>query len=180
MTKAETKMRRSTTAGAILMVMGMIPVSEVAICADPPASVEAAVQTVEGDWIRGVISRFSTERGVVLQTRDGERKEIPVDRIVRVRLGSGPVEPPRRGMRVTLVTGDRLYGNPVEAEAEEALTLETSDLGRVTVPLEAVARLERIERGRRTNGREAWFRRLPQGEDDLILLANGDVLRGYV
>ncbi len=81
---------------------------------------------------------------------------------------------------LTLIGDDLLRGRLGDG-GNDNLILETADLGRMSIPLEAVRTLD-TSRSRLPTFQDAvrWLDQIPVATDDRILLTNGDVVRGYV
>jgi len=154
------------------------------LAADPPSSV--TLRTVEGERLEGRLVRLSLGEGVVLQA-DGGRRSIAPDAWMQLmpETGSAPPDPATKDRPVDEVTirlsyGDRLVGRVVD-EAKDALVIETSDLGRVLVPLDDLASITTARAGTAAyRGADDWFNRAPSPTDDAVLLTNGDVARGFI
>jgi len=161
------------------------------------------VRTVEPQAVTGRLVSFSLRDGAMVQTSaEKQIVKIPIADIIRMTKSAygGPDGGPQGaaaeaagqavlgdraaqiGERwtITFTWGDVLCGRVIGARGE-TVVMETSDLGEVPIPLDAVAR---IASARAATGvhRESlqWLDRGHSTEDDRVLLTNGDVLRGFI
>ncbi|MBI4718818.1 MAG: NPCBM/NEW2 domain-containing protein [Planctomycetes bacterium] len=148
--------------------------------AAPPADV--VVKTIDRDSIQGTLVSLSAREGLLLRTEQGEQRRIPTVHLVRLTASCAPAGKRLAETTVTLVGGDYLHGRVVGAADEgETLVLDTGDLGRVALPLDAVVRVVTAppESPLRKRAGE-WLDRLGELSEDRVLMANGDVLGGFV
>ena len=80
-------------------------------------------------------------------------------------------------VRLVRTDGQRIVGKLQESGsgAEQSVRIASQPLGTVTVPIDDVLRIEMFDRGRSPS-----VDRQDSGTDDLVELANGDLLRGFV
>ena len=105
---------------------------------------------------------------------DGQRGEVAPQQLVRLeRIGHSAAPAGDAPFVLHLRSGDRLFGNPVRL-TETALVMQSALLGDVEIPLEQLAALARASEERDA----AW--RLSAPAADEILLANGDLMTGYL
>ena len=141
--------------------------------------IEVTLQTVSEDAIQGHLIAFSFPGGAVLR-RGSDEQRIATQDLVRITALElvRPSQP--RGMTLTLTGGDRLRGRLVDAH-DDTLVLETEDLGRLTLRLEAVRKIDSAEAASPAyQGSVAWLDRQRFAGDDRVLLTNGDLLEGFV
>lgn len=146
------------------------------------------LRTVDSDPIEGRLMSLSLSEGVTLQTA-GQRKTIAPDSWLRITPvasardsegESGTQARPVDEVVLGLSYGDRLVGRIVD-EAKDAVIIETTDLGRMTVPLDDLARLSTAQAAQSGfRDAEDWFQRTAALSEDAILLTNGDVARGFI
>ncbi len=153
---------------------------------DPHAKgLEVLVKTVEPDVVRGALIELSLADGAVVRTADRQLRRIPTGDLVRISSLTELHPQSNRFLRLTLRGGDevigRLAASSDSAEDDDALVVDAADLGPVTVPLDALARLETARAGRSEFRKiVARFDRRSPGEEDRILLTNSDVVRGFI
>ncbi len=176
--------------------------------------IAVVINTVAVDAVHGRLLTMSLRDGAVVRQSALQRSVspsesvpsggellIPTADIVRIttlggqamaaagsRTGYKPV--PHRDQRVSLATGDVLFGQVIETR-EDMVFIDTADLGSITVPLDVVTRID-TARAFLPAHREAveWLdgavepasQPVSAGRlwEDRILLTNGDLLRGFV
>jgi len=155
--------------------------------ADP--GVEVRVRTVDPEITAGRLTALSLRSAAVITCGD-EKRQIPARDIISIEVSDVPREPTlgevddplpgRDGVFVELANGDRVKGR-LARDADDAIVLETPDLGNLTVPLEQIA-LIRFPQAASPAYVESlrWFEKAPASEDDRVLLTNGDILRGFI
>lgn len=143
------------------------------------------IKTIDPEILQGTLWELSLADGAVLRTAGQEERRIPTDELVRISCIIPPSRAERPQLRLALRGGDVLYGrlaDPAESDAPvDGVLLETAEFGRLTIPLAQLARFETAQTSR-PEYRQIMARSL-QGEDpqvDRILLANSDVIRGFV
>jgi len=148
------------------------------VVADPSGGT-MIVKTVEPDVLRGRVVSLSLTNGLMLET-SAAPIHIPLMNLVRLTSTTESVERAPRETSFTLVGSDRLYGRLIEGN-DDNIIVETADLGRVTLPLEFLERIEVPQIGE-AGFRDAvsWFDEQPSDSEDRVLLTNGDVTRGFV
>ena len=117
------------------------------LAADP--GVEVRVRTVEPEPAVGRLTALSLQSGAVLQSGD-DKRQIATRDVISIEVldasrestpdDSDDPPPGRDGVFVGLANGDRIKGR-IARGAADALALDTSDLGNLTLPLEQVARI---------------------------------------
>jgi hypothetical protein len=173
---------------AILYILGNVLLTQCAAVAAPaqPIIGDAAllareVRTIERTYSEVQVIGLAASSG--LRLRSGkDTVSTPLSDVVRIAFAR-PREPqagrPAPGsIRWSLAGGDRLIGQVISAD-KGALSIQDAHLGIVSVPLEAVAGLE-VTQPTSFDKSAAWFARLPAEGDDLVLLTNGDVVRGFL
>lgn len=162
----------------LAMVMRLV----IADAPRPPAAPEVTVTTVaaEGDSVlTGRLLEFSLERGLRLELVDsGETREIRGEDVitVRVRGDDAAVRPPADRVEIRLAGGDRLFGRVAGGE-DDRVEIESVMLGRIAVPLE---RIDGWSRGPARTERRGAEGDEPTSPEDILVLSNGDVIRGMV
>ncbi len=176
--------RKTCVALGMLIVPGALCVLPGA--AQEPAPSQVTVRTIRDDTVRGQVVAFSFEDGLTLRVGESGRRVIELRDLVRISAGQGMGAPRARDGVLRLVGGDFLYGRLAETE-EGAVTLETPGLGSVPVPLDRIVAWEppafRLGRGAaRLDAGLAVASPLVGDEldEDVVLLNNGDVARGFV
>ena len=166
----------------VTAVVGVCAAVHVALAAPPIAAVELTVRSVDPQVQRGRLVTFSCATGLTLAGDSGSR-EVPTADIVRVSTPSKVIPRGPRDLLVTLSNGDWLCGQVVGG-GQDKLQLETRDLGRIDVALDALKRIDGPVSTLQVH--EDTLRKLdrPEREDarneDRLLLTNGDTLRGFV
>jgi len=176
-----------------LFLMGAPP-GDLPVDSIQAAGLEVTLQTTTDDALHGRLLALSMGQGVLIRTADGAERRIPLEDLVRLSTPSRPSPPPRRGLMVSLTNGDVWYGEVVEAR-EEATVIDMVDLGRVAVSLDAIARIDTVRATQPAYQRSVeWLDRAMSGKrgttgeagpllplvEDMILLTNGDVIRGFI
>src|SRR5688572_13960061 len=101
---------------------------------------------------------------------------IPLDKLLQLDRGPTNTQQARGAWTLVLATGDRIGGDPA-AIANDALTLKSPSAGQLSVPLKDIRDLyRRNEVPARPTGPAAEENRT----EDVLLLANGDNVRGIV
>ena len=140
------------------------------------------ITTVTGQSIRGQVADFDLSSQLVVVTEeDGERLAIPAADVVSLagravkRLLPGP------SVTLRLAGGDRLVGL-VSGAADEILAVENPSLSAAAQV--ALTRIEALitsaARQPEWQSRVQSFLARPPEEEDRVLLANGDVVRGLI
>ena len=151
------------------------------LCGQPlSAQIDVRVRTVAKDPIVGRLISLSGKDGAALVLADGDRQRIAFDDIVQIQVIPKPSPAVPRGFTIVLGQGDVLHGQLDDGDAE-SLVVQTLDIGRVTLPLERIARID-AARARESSFRDSveWLDRTPSSDEDRILLTNGDVIRGFI
>ncbi len=149
---------------------------------------EVTVTTIEAEPIRGRLISLSLRDGAVVRT-GGEKRNLLTADLVRIVFGNAASQEPREPIlverpadevTVSLAGGDELRGRLTPSDGQ-ALALETADFGAVTVPLDVIGRLTTRQASLAAfESSVGWFFRSPVGDEDAMLLTNGDVLRGFI
>ncbi|NOT02771.1 MAG: hypothetical protein HOP29_19380 [Phycisphaerales bacterium] len=147
----------------------------------PAGGLAVLVRTIDAEAISGRLVSFSLDRGLTLENHATEETlRIPSADVVRITTDAVPDDDRTNVPLFILSAGDRLIGRPVDF-AEDMVTIETTSLGRVIVPMERIsAYVTAIGRG------TAWSERIeqlvngPVAGSDVVLLANGDRAAGVV
>ena len=140
---------------------------------------EIAVRTVEPEGNRGTLVSFDLEAGLRLSS-DGAERRVAAEDVVSITVPSIESQVNARDAVLTLTDGGFLYGQLLES-ADESISFEARDIGRVSIPMEQVSAFE-VSRSAGSEHREtiAWFRGQPASAEDRILMSNGDVVAGFV
>jgi hypothetical protein len=141
---------------------------------------EVSVKTIDDDALRGALQSFSLVDGLVLGADDGDARHIPATEVVRINTPWTRSPPSPTDWEMRLSDGEVLFGRLV-GSAPETITLETLDLGRVSVSLDDVTRL--ISPVANTPAQQSandWFLSTDNAREDAVLLTNGDTARGFV
>lgn len=130
--------------------------------------------------MRGEIERLSFAEGLRLTDDTGNPVAIKTEDLVAVDFDreSDPFQ--GRRILVNLQRGDRLFGNLVQGD-DDGVTFDSPGMGRVKLPLEQIRSIQ-TGLSREAAHRDAanWFLRQPLGEEDAVLLTNGDVATGFI
>ena len=157
-----------------------------AVWASPPPAhasgegIHATVKTISPDAVHGQVVAFSLADGMVLHGATGDAVRIPTVDLVRITSTTTARAASSHDAVLGLVGGDVLRGR-VHDGPEEVVAVETTDLGLLSVPLDAVSRLDTPQAAAPAYREYVeWFERKPRGDEDQVLLTNGDVLRGFI
>ncbi len=168
--------RRSTGLCRILALLSLAFASAPGFADDE--GVDVAIRTVTLDVVHGTLTSLSLSEGAVLDT-DAEGR-IPVPDIVRIDALNATARPPVPRPQLTLTGGDTIRGR-VTGSREDAVVIETMDLGAVEIPLEAAARFDTAKAFQPEYAESvSWLGSTDAPDEDQVLLTNGDVLRGFV
>ena len=149
-------------------------------CANASAQIDVRIKTTaNGDFVGRLIA-LSAKQGATLATEGDQRMRLAVDDIVRIAAAPRPKLARPRGFTVVLSQGDLLHGLLGEGDAE-SLVIETVDVGRISLPLDLVVRID-AARAEEATYRDSveWLDRAASADEDRILLTNGDVVRGFI
>ena len=95
-------------------------------------------------------------------------------------LGMVATTPPAATWTLILGDGDRWEGRIADGRDEQVI-VEVSDAGQVSLPIGSLASVTSAKAFTAAYSHTVeWFQRAPISDDDLLLLTNGDVLRGFV
>lgn len=137
------------------------------------------LQTVDVDEQSGKLAAFSILRGATVII-NGEERVIPVVDLVSLTTSVKSAKDKPRGTLLTLTGGDFLLGRLIRGD-QESVSLETRDLGTITIPLDALARIDTQLAFKPAFEESAkWLVRSQRVGEDQILLTNGDVLNGFI
>lgn len=174
-------------APSILLYLVLVcPGNQAAAAPAPPLFANTTLQAVE---VRTVDRSYSNVEILSLSSPTGVHLRVgrdmisfPVANLVRVVLASQrdkrrPYLSPGT-VRWTLAGGDRLGGSVISAE-KGAVSIQETHLGILSLPLETIAALE-VAQPTSFQKSAAWVSRMPLAGDDVVLLTNGDVLRGFL
>jgi NPCBM/NEW2 domain len=101
---------------------------------------------------------------------------IPLDKLLQLDRGSSAVQQVRGSWTILLVSGDRIGGDPASI-ANDSLIIKSPSAGQLTIPLKDVRDLYK---GQEVPPKPTGPAAEPDRTDDVILLANGDNVRGIV
>ena len=155
----------------------------------PGDHTKVTVVTVAPEAASGELAALSLDQGLLLDVA-GEKKHIATRDVIRieVEIPAGVTPMPmvldttesRDEITLTLTGGDSLRGSPTEGR-EDAVMVTTRDLGRVLIPLETVRHIAGARAKSPGYAESAgWLTDVDGGNDDAVLLTNGDVLRGFI
>lgn len=144
------------------------------------APIDVVVKTIDRDAAAGQLLSLDIQDGLLLRTSSGEPRPIPLADVVRITNLAPPPPRPTGDTILTLAGDDVLIGRVVDGPPH-ALTLETADAGILHIPLDTLARVV-FAVPDSPNHRRAldWLQRHRNADEDLLLMINGDVLRGYL
>ncbi|UCE60288.1 MAG: NPCBM/NEW2 domain-containing protein [Phycisphaerales bacterium] len=141
---------------------------------------DVIVKTVDNDGVGGQLQGLSLRDGLILHTSDNDEQHIPTHDLVSITQPKTNVPTRTRDVTLTLVRGDFLHGRLIDGD-DEAVTIETVDLGRLSIPLEMICGIDSAQAHLPAyKASTVWFHRSAGGQEDQILLTNGDVVRGFV
>ncbi len=141
---------------------------------------DVIIKTVQEGVTGGQLVSLSLRDGVFVRTDADGRRHIPTDDLVRITTTAREAEKNLRDTKFMLTGGDVLYGRIVDGN-DDAIVVETVDLGRFSVPLDAMMGLDSAQaRSPAYQESVAWVDRGGLAEDDYIMLSNGDVVRGFI
>jgi hypothetical protein len=141
----------------------------------------AEMRTVDQTYSNVELVSFSLHAGASLRV-GRDPVTLPAKDVIRISFAkerhtkAGEI----KDFRWTLAGGDRLIGPAISADPG-AVVIQDTHVGLISVPLEALARIDVPQPGGAAF-RESmtWFDRAPIQGDDLVLLTNGDLLRGFL
>jgi hypothetical protein len=140
---------------------------------------QAVVKTVEPDVLQGRVRTLSLADGLTVEVNGSER-HIPLADLVRLTFPGEQRPLGRRDSIVTLRNGDVFRGRITGGE-DDAIDLESSDLGPVRLMLEVMDRLDTpLSSDPGFTESVQWFDQSGNGREDRVLLTNGDVVRGFI
>ncbi len=183
-------MRPPAQTASLTIAMLVALVAAPAAAADPDGQTrpEVTIRTVQPDPVSGRLASFSLKEGVKVVTEDGERR-IPTADLVRIafdvspreQLSQGPEGTPLPDLTTfTLAGGDVISGRVADSR-DNAVIVQTHDLGEVTLSMEALSQIITAQgAGPAHRDSVQWFFRTLAKDEDAVLLANGDVLRGFI
>lgn len=142
-----------------------------------PLSVE--IQTVDVDQQPGQLVSLSITHGATV-IFEGKEKVIPVVDLVRISTSIQSTNDKSRDTLITLTCGDHMRGRLIRGN-HESISLETSDLGTIIIPLDALSRIDAAQAFKPAYRESAkWLVRSRRVGEDQVLLTNGDVLSGFI
>ncbi len=175
-------------AGVVLLALpGMTPAlgAQPQHAAPPPSphAVSVVVKTIGEEVLAGQVQTLSMVDGLEIVV-EGVLRTVPTQELVRVTTSEVPSSRGARESVLTLADGGTLIGRLVDG-GEDSVVLETRDLGKVEVGIEAIATWltpnAYLEGYRKT---VAWLAEGGGGAGDAaqdqVLLTNGDVVDGFV
>ncbi|MHC4698399.1 MAG: hypothetical protein ACYTFA_16825, partial [Planctomycetota bacterium] len=141
---------------------------------------DVIVKTIEEGITEGRLVSLSLRDGLLVRTDLDDLRRIPTSDLVRITAAAPEAKRNQRDITLTLAGGDLLYGRIVDGD-NDALVVETADLGRIPVPLDVIVRLDSAA-SRSAAYQEAmvWVNRAGTVEEDCVVLTNGDVVRGFI
>lgn len=175
-------MRIRLNSWQMVVIVAALTASAPAEQLDLPArrSMDVILKTVKQDSLQGRLIELTPAGGVLLRQKSKETQSIPWEDIVRIETSLARASRNPRDIELVLAGGGIVIGR-LAAGSPDELALETVDLGLLKIPL------ERIERINTANALSAaysesvsWLDRQQNLENDRVLLANGDVLQGFV
>lgn len=144
---------------------------------DPPL---VTIRSVDADQWVGRLIHFSSDGGVKLRTDSGSDNDIPIRNLLRLSPVSTKSARRNSDFTLTLSNGDTFLAKNATI-VKESVTLETADIGAMTLPLELVSELTTAQST--VNSHQSslvWFRGSQPPAEDSILLTNGDTARGFI
>ena len=160
----------------LLLVVMLAPIGAGGSSTTSPARVY--VKTVEVHRLAGELESLSSDGGLVL--RQGEqRHDIALHDVVRVDFAATADRESLNPMVWLMTNGDKLLGMPINNDGD-GIVVDVEGVGPVPVALETIAQMDMPSALSTHNDTLAWFRRQPLADEDQILLANGDVIRGFI
>ncbi len=144
------------------------------------ADMAVAVKTVDEINVVGRLVSLSLKAGLTIRLPKGESQKIGIDDLVRVLPSVTAAKPRRAQTTLFLSNGDFLLGK-LQGKADDAISLETDDLGVIEAPLDSLYHLI-VAKPKSAQYRQAkaWISGRKQADEDSILLRNGDGLQGFV
>lgn len=144
------------------------------------APIDVVVKTIDRDAAAGRLMALDVQRGLLLHTSGGEPRPIPLADVVRITNLVPPPPGPTGDTIVTLTGDDTFHGRVIEGPPH-AIALDTVDAGVLSIPLDTLkcvvfARTDSAEHRRALD----WLQRQGHADEDLLLMSNGDVLRGFL
>jgi hypothetical protein len=168
--------RPGSSAGLVLAAVLLWPASGRGLAGE----FAATVRTATDGTLTGRLIAFSLEEGLVLQAGAADDlRRFPVADIVELATDYPAVTPGPGLVTVELAHGDRLIGR-VTGGGDDSVALETRSLGTVSVPLDRILLWKAPVSVARDDSSAFEAFAEARGDDDAVLLANGDVVRGLI
>ena len=142
--------------------------------------IHVTAKTIAPEAVHGQLVALSLADGIVLSSPTGDAVRIPTADLVRITSVTPPRTSRSRETVLRLAGGGVLRGRVGEG-AEDIVVLQTADLGRLSLPLDVVDRLDTPQAASSAYQEYVqWFERKPRDDQDQVLLTNGDVVSGFV
>ncbi len=157
------------------------------------------VQTVSGEHVAGAPVSFDLARGFVIASGDGARRTIATEDVICATLTPRPTESDKGSVEIKLAGGNVLHGTLIDANdgraaspalgsAGQQVHLASPLFGQAAVPLERVTsicfdltgHLPELPADSSLVETDGGLRLADSANHDVIVLANGDFLEGWV
>ncbi len=151
-----------------------------AVAPSAEARIQVTVRTIGHQILTGELIEFSLDGGVMLLPPEApEPISIPPVEVVRIR-NLSPAEETTAPMCVLLAGGDKIYGT-ISGSSPDQLIFDTVMRKRIAIPLERVrACLTPKASLPKWQSRAEQLIGAAQSSEDRLLMANGDMLRGFL
>ncbi len=138
------------------------------------------VTTVDGQVHTGQLIKLSDREGITLQVALDKQLRLATADLINISTSYDQAIIRKRDALIKTSNLDHLYGQFAE-QGEDVVVIETTDLGKVSVPMDRVVEIIPGGQDKLSHQRSrTWLHRmLPSGED-VALLANGDTIRGFL
>ena len=148
------------------------------LCVADSASAQEPWSLTTADFRRQTVALKSLDDSGVKVVPFGATAEtvLSLDKVLQLDRGSGATQQVRGAWTILLASGDRMGGDPVSI-ANDALTLKSSSAGQLSVPLKDIRDLYK---GQDVPTKPTGPAAEENRTDDVVLLANGDNVRGIV
>ena len=143
-------------------------------------NLDVIIKTVEEGMTGGRLVSLSLRDGLLVGTDLDDQRRVSTSDLVRITTAATVARRNLRDITLMLAGGDVLYGRIVDGD-DDSVVVETMDLGRLSVPLDTIVGLDFAQaRSPAYRDSVAWVDRAGPCEEDYVMLANGDVVRGFL
>lgn len=174
------RMRRSSWQIVVIAAAQAVSAPAEQLELPPRPAMDVILKTAEHDSLQGRLIELTPTGGLLLRQTSNASQTIPMQDLVRVETSVARAARHPRDIELILAGGSVAIGRLATGSTDE-LGLDTVDLGLLAIPLESVARINCANASSSAYSESvAWLDRQQNPENDRVLLANGDVLQGFV